>query len=69
MVVSILPVCLLTLFIGAENLGQMLHGVLFEPGHPEQTIEIAIDNGVQAAQALSVNGLPCKIKFDLTCQP
>ena len=39
---------------GSDNLGQLLHTVLFEPGHPETTLSIAIDRDARAAQALSV---------------
>ena len=54
---------------GSDNLGQLLHTVLFEPGHPEATLDVAIDNGARAAQALLVRSQPCRIKFDVTCQP
>lgn len=43
--------------------------MLFEPGHPEATLDVAIDNSARSAQALLVRSQPCRIKFDITCQP
>ena len=57
------------LIIDYENLGQLLNGILFEPGHPEVTLQVAIDEGSRAAQALVVRGLLSNVQFDLTCQP
>ena len=54
---------------GSDNLGQLLHTVLFEPGHPETTLDIEIDRDARAAQALSIRSQACKIKFDVSCQP
>ena len=45
------------LILDYENLGQLLNGILFEPGHPEVTLQAAIDEGSRAAQALVVRGL------------
>jgi len=50
-------------------LGQLLYGILFEAGHPETTLDIAINRNTRAAQALVVRSLQSKIKFDVTCQP
>jgi len=32
-----------------SSLGQLLNGVLFEPGHPETTLEIGIERDARAA--------------------
>lgn len=54
---------------GYDSLGQLLEGALFEPGHPETTLEVAIERDARAAQALIVRSQPSKVLFDLTCQP
>jgi len=42
--------------LGIESLGQLLHGILFEPGHPVTTLDVELDSGAAAAKALNVRG-------------
>ena len=52
---------------GQDDFGQLLHGVLFEPGHPEVSLEMGIERDARAAQALIVRSQQSRIKFDVTC--
>lgn len=46
-----------------------MSSVLFEPGHPESTLDIGIEEDARAAQSLVVRGILSRIQLDLTCQP
>ena len=32
-----------------DDFGQLMSGILFEPGHPESTLDLAIENDARAA--------------------
>lgn len=46
---------------GYDSLGQLLEGALFEPGHPETTLDVEIERDARAAQALVVRSQQSKI--------